>query len=207
MRRPSPAFALAAIALFVALGGPAEAKRAIAKLKKGSVTSKHIKNGTVAEADVAPALIAKLLAVPPVTSASVTDGSLTAADLAPGTIPAQTPPAANTVGTDAITDGTLGGRDVGRFAGTLVDLDFGTLTANQCKAITSTTLTPVAGTQDLRDDAIVVTPEQGFPDTASIYARPGGGDLIAVVVCNQTAADLNVGTRDFRYVTFDTAGA
>ena len=46
-RRPSPAMVVALIALFVALGGPAQAKRVIdgGSIRKGTITSKQIKNG------------------------------------------------------------------------------------------------------------------------------------------------------------------
>jgi hypothetical protein len=49
LRSPSPAFVLAALALFVALGGTSVAALT---LKKNSVRSKHIKNGQVRRPDI-----------------------------------------------------------------------------------------------------------------------------------------------------------
>jgi hypothetical protein len=65
LRSPSPAFVLAALALFVALGG---SSYAAVKLKKNSVLSSHIKNEQVQSADVK-------------------DASLLAQDFGPGQLP------------------------------------------------------------------------------------------------------------------------
>jgi hypothetical protein len=71
---PSPAMVIAAISLFVGLGGTAVAATA---LKKNSVLSKHIRNGQVQNLDVA---------ADAVDGSKVLDGSLSAADFAAGTL-------------------------------------------------------------------------------------------------------------------------
>ena len=65
-RRPSPAMVVALIALFVALGGPAQAKRVIdgASIRRGTITTKQIKNGSVAKADLSKAAVHSLTATP-----------------------------------------------------------------------------------------------------------------------------------------------
>jgi hypothetical protein len=74
-RRPSPAMAVALLALFVALGGSSYA--AIA-LSKNSVTSKHIGNGQVKRADIQNNAI---------NSSKVEFLSLRASDFKPGQLP------------------------------------------------------------------------------------------------------------------------
>ena len=76
MRRPSPALIVALVALFVALGGPAQAARLI--------TGKQIKNHTVTTKDLARSTVRSLRKTPAhsITSRQVRDHSLTAADVA-----------------------------------------------------------------------------------------------------------------------------
>lgn len=74
--RPSPALAVAILALVVALGGTSYAAVSLAK---NSVLSKHIKNGQVKGVD---------MATDAVTAAKVKDGSLAAKDFAAGQLPA-----------------------------------------------------------------------------------------------------------------------
>jgi hypothetical protein len=75
-RSPSPAFIIACLALFVALGG---SSYAAVILTKNSVRSAHIKNGQVKRAD---------LRNNAVNSSKVGNSSLLAADFAPGQLPA-----------------------------------------------------------------------------------------------------------------------
>jgi hypothetical protein len=112
---------VALLALFIALGGPAQASKLIngAKLKPGSVGSKQLANGGVRTRDLARGTVAKLSATPAgsigprelannavatnalapnsVLTGNVADGTLTAADL--GT---------NSVGPDEIIDNAVG---------------------------------------------------------------------------------------------------
>jgi hypothetical protein len=110
-----------------------------------------------------------------------------------------------------VKDGALSGKDVGRFAGTLTALDFGTIAKGSCKAITSTSLTPVVGSgaQDLRDDVIAITPSSGFPlGSVTINAEPAAANQITVAICNIAGTDpINIGAQNFRYVSIDVSGA
>lgn len=74
-RKPSPAFVVAVLALFVALGGTSIAA---IELARNSVLSKHIKNGQVKRADLAGGAV---------NSAKVANGSLLGLDFAPGQLP------------------------------------------------------------------------------------------------------------------------
>jgi hypothetical protein len=248
LHRPSPATILAGLALFVALGGPAQAARTL-KLKAGSVTTTAIKNRTIRESDLQRTLVAKLLAVPSgaVGAAQVKDGALGAADLAPGAVTgdriapgavtgdriaagtiagdriaanaidagrivdgavgaAEIPDGA--IDTGEIADGRLRGADIGRFAGELTGVDFGTVTSNSCKTVASTSLTAVGGvaSQDLSDDAIIATPSAAWPENVTLLAKPAGTNQIALSVCKIGAGDVNLGSRSFDFVSVDANG-
>ena len=121
LRRPSAPMIVALLALFVALGGPAEAARLIngGKIKKGTVGSKQLADGGVKARDLAPGAIDRLTATPAdsigplqlgtnavttdalapnsVLTGNVADGTLTAADLG-----------SNAVGPDEIADNAVG---------------------------------------------------------------------------------------------------
>ena len=112
---------VALLALFVALGGPAEAARLIngGTIKKGTVGSKQLADGGVKARDLAPGAIDRLTATPPdsigplqlginavttdalapnsVLTGNVADGTLTAADLG-----------VNAVGPEEIADNAVG---------------------------------------------------------------------------------------------------
>ena len=81
---------VALIALFVALGGPAQAKRVIdgASIRRGTITTKQIKNGSVAKADLSKAAVRSLTATPAssVRSAQIVDGQVLAPDLGAGSV-------------------------------------------------------------------------------------------------------------------------
>lgn len=260
MRRPSAATVIALLALFVALGGPAEAARLIngKTIRPNTITSKQVKAGSLSTTDLSRASRASLRATPAgsITARELRDGSVTRADLAPGAVDAAAivdgsvgsfdlaagsvfadELAPGAVGGDAlvtegvgaraladgsvrageladgqvgraeIPDGVLGASDVGRFAGTFSDLDFGVVDVATCKSVTSASLTPVSASQDLSDDAIVVTPERTFPSAGlTVTAKPASADQIEVTICNVAGpAGLAVGPRSFRFVTFDAA--
>jgi hypothetical protein len=125
MRRPSPATILAAAALFVALGGPAQAERLIGgkDIKKGAVGSKQVKDRALKTRDLSKravrsltatpdrsivdaklgdgAVTTRALAVGSVLTGSVGDNSLTAVDLA-----------ASSVGTEEIGDNAVGQTEI-----------------------------------------------------------------------------------------------
>ena len=92
MRKPNAshvALALAGLALFVALGGPAWAKGLLIgtkQLKDNAVTSKKIQKGAVHDSDLAKgAVTTSKLHAGAVTGGKVENGSLHAPDVAPNT--------------------------------------------------------------------------------------------------------------------------
>jgi hypothetical protein len=116
---------VALLALFVALGGPAEAAKLIngARIKRDTVASKQIKDGSLKVRDLATATVRTLKATPDgsigpgqlaenavttraiapdaILTGTVADNTLTAADLAP-----------NSVGTDEVADNAVGQSEI-----------------------------------------------------------------------------------------------
>jgi hypothetical protein len=106
---------VALLALFIALGGPAYAERIIngSKIKRGTVTSKQLKNRSVKQRDLTRATVRALRATP--------DRSVTASKLAPGSVGSDAVGenaltaadlAANSVGTDEIGDNAVGQSEI-----------------------------------------------------------------------------------------------
>jgi hypothetical protein len=116
VRRPSPAFIVAVLALFIALGGPAQAKRLLidgSDIRKGTIRSTQIKDGTIATRDISKSA-QKALHVPAdgsVTSAKLAANAVTADKLAGGSVTAGKL-ATSAVGGLAIADGSVAGPDI-----------------------------------------------------------------------------------------------
>ena len=125
MRRPSPATAIALVALFVAVGGPAKAAKLIdgGDIKKGTVASKQVKDRSIEPRDLARATVRSLKATPPrsVVEASLADSAVTTRALAPGSVLTGTVGdgsltaadlASNSVGTDEVEDNAVGQTEI-----------------------------------------------------------------------------------------------
>jgi hypothetical protein len=125
VRRPSAPLVVALLALFVALGGPAQAERLIngEKIKRNSVGSKQIKDRSVRGRDLARATVRALRATPDrsITGAKLADGAVGIRALAPGSVQSPTigdnsiaaaDLATNSVGTDEIADNAVGQSEI-----------------------------------------------------------------------------------------------
>jgi hypothetical protein len=123
--RSSAPLLVALLALFVALGGPAQAKRLIdgSDIKTGTVSSKQLKNRSVTERDLARKTVRALRATPnrSVGAAKLADGAVTARALAPDSVQganvgdgslAAADLAANAVGTDEIGENAVGQSEI-----------------------------------------------------------------------------------------------
>jgi hypothetical protein len=220
-RRPSPAMVVALIALFVALGGPAEAKKRLMDgglIRKGSVTGREIKNGSVAKADLTKAAVRALSATPArsVGSAQIIDGQVLAPDLGAGSVgPGQLAAgavtasklAADSVGGSSVANGSLQTIDIGSFAGA-VQVDFDAFTTGQCQATRDPSTgppvaVPTGGQPNISDDVIVVSPPSGWPDNVLVTGKPAPDNRIVIVACLVGGPSVDPGPTIFRYVTFD----
>jgi len=213
---------VALIALFVALGGPAQAKRVIdgATIRKGTITGKQIKNGSVAKADLSKTAVRSLTAIPPssVRSAQIADGQVLAPDLGLGSVGGSqlatgavtaSKLATDSIGGASVANGSLQTVDIGSFAGS-VNVDFGQFDndQNRCQKAEAPAA-PTGGNPNIADDVVAVSPPAGWSDFLVVTGKPAPGNMIRIVACwsapvNAMPPDFpNPPLATFRYVTFD----
>ena len=214
---------VALIALFVALGGPAQAKRLMdgGLIRKGTLTGRQIKDGSVAKADLTKGAVRSLTATPPnsVRSAQIADGQVLAPDLGAGSVgPGQLAPGAVTasklatdsVGGGSVANGSLQTTDIGSFTGSVtVDFDQFNENSNRCQ-VAETPAVPAGGQPNIADDVVVASPPGDWDDNVVLSARPAGGNQIRVVACwiapppgAGVPDSVSLGPTILRYVTFD----
>jgi hypothetical protein len=109
-RRPSAPLLVALLALFVALGGPAQAARLIdgSRIEPGTVGSKQLKNRSIKPRDLGSAAVRRLLATPDdsITASKLGENAVTTRALAPGSV------LTGTVGDDSLTATDLASNSV-----------------------------------------------------------------------------------------------
>jgi hypothetical protein len=216
---------VALIALFIALGGPAEAKKQLMNgglIRKGTVTGRAIKDGSVAKVDLTKGAVRSLTATPArsVGSAQIVDGQVLAPDLGaasvgPGQLAAgavtASKLAADSVGGGSVANGSLQTTDIGSFAGA-VQVDFLPFTTGQqCQATRDPingppVAAPTGGQPNIADDVVVVSPPAGWPDNVVVTAKPAPDNRIVIVAClvDDGPPPPDQGPTVFRYVTFDS---
>jgi hypothetical protein len=225
---------VALLALFVALGGPAQARRLVdgKLLKRGSVTGRAIKNGTIAKADLSKTAVRSLTATPvnSVRSSNIVDGqvlapdlgmgAVTAAALGPGSVTASKL-AVGSVGGGSVANGSLQTLDIGSFTGA-VQIDFEKFVPavdpavdRHCQAA-SAPAAPIGGQPNISDDVVLVSPPSSWPETIVVTGKPGPNNTIRIVACwigaGITDATTGLPLQDppdpgptvFPYVTFDS---
>jgi hypothetical protein len=227
VRRPSPAMLVALLALFVALGGPAQAKHLIdgKEIRRGTITTAQLKDRTVAVRDLAPRAVRSLretadgsitatkLGPGAVGAAAIADGTIGAGDLADGAI------AAGKLADSAVTgakiaDGSLTAADIARFSGAFRILaeDLGTIKAHACWSREPRGLAPELAGADISQDALLVVPRGSFPAQAFSFNYrtsppnpndPGAGSRFVLTLCNRTDADEAPSSIAFSYIVFD----
>ena len=115
LRRPSPAFVIALLALFVAVGGPAEAAKLIngQRIKRGTITAKQVKNRSLGVSDLSRGARTSLRATPSrsVGTSQLKEGSVGPVQLAPGSVTAAAL-TSNSVSGATIIDRQVGNADL-----------------------------------------------------------------------------------------------
>jgi hypothetical protein len=195
VRRPSPALLIALLALFVALGGPAQARRLIngKDIRKGTIRSTQIRDRSLSTHDLSNAAIRSLRQTPAgsITDTKLADGAVTTAKLAGAAVTgaklaanAVTPVAIadGSVITTKLADGSITGAkiadaslttlDVARFAGRFRVLpeDIGTIHPQQCWHGEPRGLAPELAGADISQDAVFVAPRGGFNELATSFS-------------------------------------
>ena len=227
VRRPSLALAVAMLALFVALGGPAEAQRIIngKLLKKGSVTSRAVKDGSLQARDLSRRTQRSLRATAnnSITEAKLANGAVSPGKIAAGAVGTgaiadrsvmSTDLAAASVGTAALADGSVSGakiadgsldsRDVGRFSGRF-RITIPQVEPTTCWSGEPTGLTPEIAGADISQDLVLVTPGDTWPQATLAFTvrNSANPSRFVLAACNVTRTAVPQFEANFRYVVID----
>jgi hypothetical protein len=207
VKRPSFATVVALLALFIALGGPAEAQRL---LGKGDVDSRVVKDRSLKTRDLSRAAVRELR--------QTRNGSITEAKIANGAV---TPGklAAGAVGTGAIADSAIGGGQVangsltaadlgrfwGRFRSTIGPIEYG-----KCWSGEPTGLPPELAGADISNDLVIVQPDDRLLERRVTFNVRGSSTRGRFVLsaCNVGSPptglnDLDAFEVSFRYLIID----
>lgn len=151
MRRPSPGTVIALLALFVALGGPAEARRLLSgkSIKTGSLTGKQVKNRSLSIIDLSRGTVRRLTAnrAGSVGTAAIADRAVTGQKLAPFAVGSVeladaavngSKLARGAVGSEQVGDDSLQGSDLAAGSVGGDEVDDGRLTARDVASFVGT---------------------------------------------------------------------
>jgi hypothetical protein len=208
---PTPLMSVALVAVFIALGGPAQAARVIdgGSIRAGTITGRQVKDRSLSTRDLrhtavralrttetadlaVGAVTAPKLASGAVTSAAIADGGVGAAALAAGAVGSgqlvaravtASKVADSAIGGAALADGSLQTVDVGSFTGAL-QVDFNAFAAGACQSAEAAAV-PAGATNDvsIADDVVAVSPAAGWPDQILVNAKPAPGNRVRLVAC------------------------
>jgi hypothetical protein len=214
VRRPSAPMVVALLALFVALGGPAQAKHLIGgqDIRRGAVSTREIKDRTVAVRDLSVGTVRALT--------ETADGSITAAKLAPGAAAISDGAVGSAKLADGavtgpkIADGSLTAADIARFSGAFRILadDLGTIKAHECWSREPRGLAPEVAGADISADALLVVPRGTFNGqlldfnyrtSVSNPNDPTSVSRFVLTLCNRTNDDQTPPSIAFSYIVFD----
>jgi hypothetical protein len=216
-RRPPAALVVALLALFVAVGGPAEAARLIG--------SKDVRNHSLKTQDLSKKAVRTLQTTPPssVGTGQLRDGAVTPVKIAPSAVgsgqlaqdavgtrelragAAGTAQLADGAVTGAkVADGTLDARDTARYSGRF-RVTVPRVLAKTCWSGEPVGLAPEQAGADIAGDLVLVTPDASWPERSLAFTVRGSATRSRFVLagCNvtdQATDEIEVG---FRYVVVD----
>jgi len=217
---------IALLALFVALDGPAQAQRLISGklLKKGTVTSRAVKDRSLQVKDIKRKSVRKLKATRngSITEAKLANSSVTPGKLAPGAVGSTAITdrgvggidlAPSSVGGLHVADGSLGGadvadgaldaRDLGRYWGRF-RMRFESIGAGACWSGVPGGLGPELAGADISQDLVVVTPGVEWPEDLAFTVRNDGNvSRFVLTGCNKTVGAVPAFESNFRYLVID----
>lgn len=204
MKRPSFATVVALLALFVALGGPAEAQRL---LGKGSVTSREIKDRSIKLHDVSRDAVRKLRSTEnnSITAAKLANGSVTSGKLAPAAVGTAAIADRSIVGAD-LANGSLSAQQLARFWGRFQIRVPEAIGPDQCWSGEPAGLTPELARADISGDLVLVTPDERWPENRLAFTVRNSANPMRFVLagCNRSeAATVQPFDVGFRYVVID----
>ena len=207
-RRPLFATGIALLALFIALGGPAEAQKL---LGKGDVNSRTVKDRSLKTRDLSRRTVRDLRATPngSITEAKIANGSVTPGKLAPRAVGTGAI-ADSAVGGGQVANGSLSAADLGRFWGRF-RATIGPIHARQVLVRPAAGLPPDLANANISDDLVLVQPDDRFIERRLTFSvRPSSEpDLFVLAACNvgapvgSRAVDVDAHEVGFRYLVID----
>ena len=226
-RRPSAALIVALLALFVAVGGPAEAARLIGSkdvanrsLKtedlsrkavrtlqatpRRSVGARQLRNGAVATAKLRDRAVTPVKIAPAaVGSDQLAPGAVGSRELRPGGV-GSSQIADGAVTGAKVADGSLDARDSARFWGRF-RVNVPAVKLRECWSGEPVGLAPEQAGADIAGDLVLVTPDSSWPERALAFTVRGSASRSRFVLagCNVTGADTEAVEVGFRYVVID----
>ena len=208
MKRPSFAIVIALLALFIALGGPAEAQKL---LGRGDVDSRVVKDRSLKTRDLSRAAVRELRQTP---NGSITEAKIANGAVTPGKL------AAAAVGTGAIADSAVGGAQIANGSITAADLGrfwgrfrstIGPIPIGKCWSGEPTGLPPDLANADISGDIVIVQPDDRFLERRLTFSVRASSDTSRFVLaaCNLGApeggapAPVDAFEVAFRYLIID----
>jgi hypothetical protein len=214
-RRPSAATVIALLALFVALGGPAQAARVVRSVTSGDVKDRSLKTRDLSRATV------RGLKTPrnnSVTAAKLVDGSVVGPKLAPQAVDSRVIVDRSVRGTDIglgavtateVADGSLTARELGRFYGRFQLKDpIPALPEGDCWSGVPSGLAAERANADISQDLVLVTPDATWPHnqlTLTVKTEsttPKRGRFV-LAACNVGDGPTAAFRPSFRYLVVD----
>jgi hypothetical protein len=208
VRRPSFASVVALLALFIALGGPAQAAKFVeGKLRKNSVSGPQVKNHSLQTRDLSRSAVRALqtprngsvtapkLAANAVTATAIADRAIGASDIA-----------LNSLTGSQIADGSLTAREVGRFYGRFQLSDnIPALMAEHCWSGVPTGLAAERAGADISQDVVLVTPDASWPQdqltlTVKVESTASARGRFVLAACNSGQGTTAAFKPSFSYV-------
>ena len=201
-RRPSFATGVALLALFIALGGPAEAAKVVKR-----VTSRDVKDHSLKLRDLSHGAV-RTLRTP-------RDGSVTASKLAPNAVTATAIAdrsvgagdiAVNAITGTQIADGSLTAREVARFYGRFQLSDnIPALNHGQCWSGVPTGLAAERANADISQDVVLATPDASWPQdqltlTLKVESAQSQRGRFVLAACNAGQGQTTAFKPSFSYV-------
>jgi hypothetical protein len=219
---------IALLALFVALDGPAQAQRLIngKLLRKGTVTSRAVKDRSLGVKDLSRKAVRRLQATRnnSITEAKLANSSVTPGKLQPGAVGSAAIAdrgisgvdlatssvggaqiADSSIGGIDIADGSLDARDLGRYWGRFTVTLPEDIPPFSCWSGEPAGLGPELAGADISQDLVLVTPGQTWPDERLAFTVRNSSisSRFVISACNTTGTIVRKFTVSFRYVVID----